>query len=44
MRTGACGPDRNSLTRPGILFGQGDHRPEPAYRLHLTDRTSLHHL
>jgi len=44
MRTGVCGPDANSLTRPGILGRNDDRRPEPAYRLHLTDRTMLHHL
>jgi hypothetical protein len=45
LRTGYCGPDRNSLTRPAFLRSQeNDYRPEPAFRNHLTDRTSLHHL
>lgn len=41
LRTGYCGPDKSSLSRPTFLRNV-DKRPEPAYRLHLSDRTALH--
>lgn len=45
MRTGACGPDKDSNSRPAYLrYITNDKRPEPAYRLHLADRTYLHYL
>jgi len=45
MRTGYCGPDPDKFCRPAFLrFRQNDKRPEPAYRLHLADRTNLHYL
>jgi len=45
LRRGYCGPDQNSLTRPAFLREiTNDLRPEPAFRTHLTDRTSLRHL
>jgi len=45
LRTGYCGPDKDGFTRPAFMrFRENDKRPEPAYRLHLADRTNLHYL
>jgi len=44
LRTGHCGPDPHSSTRPSFLYRTHDKRPEPAYRLHLSDRTALHYM
>jgi len=45
LRIGYCGPDKDAYSRPAFLrFRENDKRPEPAYRLHLADRTNLHYL
>ncbi|CAL8131625.1 unnamed protein product [Orchesella dallaii] len=45
LRTGICGPDKHAVSRPAFLRSRlNDKRPEPAYRLHLQDRTNLHYL
>jgi hypothetical protein len=46
LRTGQCGPDPPNLTHPAFLRDQreNDQRPEPAFRLHLADRTALHYM